>query len=90
MNNIVRTAISPPILAARWGIKPEKVIAWIRSGELRAFNAARRRGGRPRYLIFEADIEDFTRRRAIVSSAQTSRPPRRIRKNINQHIIEFF
>lgn len=37
----VRTKLSPPELAKRWGIDPAKVIAWIHSGELRAINARR-------------------------------------------------
>ncbi len=30
-----RTKISPPDLAARWGIDAHKILSWIRSGELR-------------------------------------------------------
>jgi hypothetical protein len=32
---IERTELTPPEVAARWGVAPEKILAWIRSGELR-------------------------------------------------------
>lgn len=90
MKNVERTAITPPELARRWGVSIEKVHRWINTGQLRAFNAATNRGGRPRYRIFESDIEEFVSRRATTSSAQTSRPPRRFRKNNGRDIIQFF
>lgn len=59
------TKFTPPQLARLWGIGYDKVVAWIRSGELRAINAATTPGGRPRYLIDEADIKSFELRRAV-------------------------
>jgi excisionase family DNA binding protein len=70
----VRTKISPPELARRWGISVDKVRAWIRSGELRAVNAARRPGGRPRWLIGLEDLEAFERRRSAPRPAPARRP----------------
>src|SRR5437660_5835359 len=43
-----KVKLTPPEVAKMWGITPEKVIAFIRSGELRAINVATRLGGRPR------------------------------------------
>lgn len=48
----------------REGVAAGKVLAWIRSGELRAFDAALRAGGRHRYLIDEADVLAFEAPRA--------------------------
>ncbi|MFV1968387.1 MAG: helix-turn-helix domain-containing protein, partial [Pirellulaceae bacterium] len=74
---VTRTKLTPPELASRWGISPEKVVAWVRSGELRAIDASTRRGGRPRYLIDISDVEAFERRRAVAppppSSTRTHR-----------------
>jgi excisionase family DNA binding protein len=39
---------TPPEIARRLGVGPEKVLAWIRSGELAAVNLATTRHGRPR------------------------------------------
>ncbi len=60
-----RTKWTPPEIARRWGISPEKVVGWIRSGELKAMNAATRIGGRPRYLIDARDLEAFELRRSV-------------------------
>lgn len=59
------TAITPPQLAKLWGIDPAKVLTWIRSGELSAFNGAASTATRPRYLITQQAIEDFQKRRAV-------------------------
>jgi hypothetical protein len=80
-----RQKISPPELAARWGIDPAKVIAWIRAGELRAIDASTHPGGRPRYLIDVADILIFEQRR---SATPAPAAPRRRRKP--EGVIEFF
>jgi hypothetical protein len=36
--------LTPPELARRWRVKPERVIVWIKSGELRAFDVSSRPG----------------------------------------------
>jgi excisionase family DNA binding protein len=54
-----RIKLTPPQLARRLGVKPDKILTWIRTGELRAVNLATRRDGRPRWLIDEADIAVF-------------------------------
>ena len=75
---VARTVVSPPKLAKRWGIDPEKVLGWVRSGELKAFDASAVQGGRPRYLIDEADIADFVRRRTVSATPKSViRRPRR-------------
>jgi hypothetical protein len=81
-----RSKLTPPEIARDWGISPAKVIAWIQSGELRAFNAATSATGRPRYLVDRTDLEEFTARR---SAAPTPRAqPRRRRQPPD--MIEFF
>jgi excisionase family DNA binding protein len=69
-----RTKLTPPEVAARYGISPDKVLAWIRAGELRAVNIATRPTGKPRWLIDEADLAAFeTRRTAQVVPVVTPR-----------------
>ncbi len=36
MMTILRTKLTPPQLGKLWGISPDKIVAFIRSGELRA------------------------------------------------------
>jgi Helix-turn-helix domain len=67
-----RTKLTPPQLAAEWGIEPEKIIGWIRAGELRAVNVASRADGkRARWLIDRDDIAAFE---AARSSKPAPRP----------------
>jgi excisionase family DNA binding protein len=80
-----RQKITPPEVAARWGVSPDKVLAWIRDGELRAINAATRPGGRPRWLIDLADLAAFEQRRAGGSSPTVKR-----RRKRPGNVIEFF
>ena len=80
-------AISPPQLARRWGINPGKVLAWIKSGELRAFDVSTTPGtGKPRYRIEPSAIIEFQEKR---SGETQAKPPRRRRKSPSS-VIEFF
>lgn len=77
--------ITPPQLAREWGIDSDKVLAWIRSGELRAVNAATRPGGVPRYLIDRDDVRAFEAARAVTAPA----PSRPRRKRASGAVVEF-
>lgn len=69
--------LTPPELAKRWRIKPDRVLVLIRSGELRAFDVASRGARRPRFRIPpDAIIEFENRRNGKVEQA----PQRRRRK----------
>ena len=79
--------LTPPQLAKRWGIKPEKVIAFIRSGELRAFDISMRAGvGRPRFRIPVDAVIEFENRRAVTPPTK----PVRRRSKKPHDVIEFF
>ena len=66
------TWLTPPQLAKQLGVDAQKVLGWIRSGELRAVNVAERACLRPRWRISAEAIEEFLRRReAILRSVQT-------------------
>jgi Helix-turn-helix domain len=83
--NITRSKLTPPQVARRFGISPDKVVGWIRCGELRGVNIAAKPNGRPRYVVDEADLAAFEMRRA----AQPKPPALRRRKAIKD-VIEFF
>ncbi|HAA50434.1 MAG TPA: DNA-binding protein [Planctomycetaceae bacterium] len=65
-NDQEREKLTPPQLARKLGVGTEKVLGWIRTGELRAINGATKPGGRPRYLIDQADVELFEAARRVV------------------------
>jgi hypothetical protein len=71
-------------VAKAWGIDVNKVIAWIRSGELRAINGAKKAGGKPRYLIDLADLEAFEAARSTVPVPRSTRK-RRATENVTRY-----
>ena len=75
----VNRLLTPPEVARQWRIKHDKVLTWIRSGELRAINVATKPGGRPSYRIDPDDLKAFADRRAAV--ALPRQPKRKRRQN---------
>jgi len=67
--------ITPTELAAMWRVCVDKVLAFIKSGELQAFNVASRKSKRPRYLITKQAIEDFEKSRRARSIPPDEPPP---------------
>jgi hypothetical protein len=78
--------LTPNQFARRLGIGIHKVLAWIRSGELRAINVALNTTKRPQWSIPADAVTDFETRRAAVPVAKPAR--RRRRRDTN--VIEFF
>ncbi|MCD4728168.1 MAG: helix-turn-helix domain-containing protein [Pirellulales bacterium] len=70
--------LTPPAVAKRLAVDPAKILAWIRSGELRAVNTATTITGRPRYKISPADLAAFEAARA---AGPTPKVVRRRRKD---------
>ncbi len=68
-----------PEVAKLLHVRPDKVLAWIRSGRLRGYNVAEKEGGRPKYRIDRADLEAFTQQRAVTQPAPKGRPAGRRR-----------
>ena len=60
-----RQKFTPPEIARAWGIDPEKVLNWIRSGHLRAIDGATPGSQRPRYLIDRVDLAAFEESRTF-------------------------
>ncbi len=69
--------LRPSEIAATEGVKVEKVLSWIRSGQLLATNMATNLGGRPQWRIDPADLAAFKAARAsknMVPAAVQRRP----------------
>ena len=81
-----RTSWTPPELAREWGVSPDKILTWIRNGELPATNLATDRSRRPRYRIDAEGIAAFKAKRTVVPAPA---PTRRIRTTPS-YVIEFF
>lgn len=87
LSDLSDRTMTPPQVARRWGVNVEKVLHFVRSGELAAFNIATHVGGRPRYRIRLADVAAFEQRRAAVPVRQVARrQPRPPATNLRRFI----
>ncbi|MDA0240702.1 MAG: hypothetical protein O3A84_11850 [Proteobacteria bacterium] len=72
---------TPPELAKRWKMTPEKVIRLIRSGSLNGFDSSIVPGiGRPRFLIPPEAVADFEN--DLTRAGKVEKTVRRKRKKI--------
>ncbi|MEI6257371.1 MAG: hypothetical protein WCQ77_12080 [Planctomycetota bacterium] len=69
----------PRALAKRWHVCVDKVLRFIQTGELRAFNVASQESRRPRYRISMEEVRRFEEqtRSAAPPQAEKSLPSRR-------------
>ncbi len=70
---------TPPQLAEEFGVDADKILGWIRSGQLIAINMVATTGGRPRYRISAEEAEAFLKRRGSAPPPQSSprtKPPK--------------
>ena len=82
-----KQGFTPPALAAAWGVSRNKILNWIRTGELEAINITKDQNGRPRYIVTQQAVESFTRRRSTVQNVAT--PTRKLQVLADDE-IEFF
>lgn len=73
------TYFSPAELAAMWGVAHDKVLEFIKTGELEAFNVASKRSRRPQFKVTLAAVKAFQERRSGRDPARAvpSAEPRR-------------
>jgi excisionase family DNA binding protein len=78
-------SLTPPQVAKLWRVSPDKVLTWIRSGELRAFNVATKLGARPAYRIEPEALDEFKARRN-----PKPQPKQKRSRKPSAGVIEFF
>jgi excisionase family DNA binding protein len=74
--------------AGRLAVSPDKIRAWIRSGELVALDVSRKVGGRPRFRIDAAALLAFEERRRVRPQSRVSRRLRA--RSTPKDVIQFF
>lgn len=82
-----RKVKTPPEFAEDMRVKPEKVVGWIRSGELEAVDVANEGSSRPRFRITPEAIEAFLKRRRTTKPAAKTTAPRR--RKASSDVVEF-
>ena len=68
--------LTPPQVAKRLRVSPEKVIHWIRTGKLAGINIAES-ALRPRFRVSAESLEAFEVARAVIPPTKTPRRPKR-------------
>ncbi len=81
-----RKFYTPPQLGEELGVGESKPRKWIESGELPATNLATSRGGKPRWRISSADVDEFLAARA----SQPPPPKATKRRKSAVDVIKFF
>ena len=82
---------TPRALAKHWGVHVDKVLRFIHTGELPAFNAASRQSKRPRYRISFDAVRDFeTAHAACPAGPQKTEPPRRKKRSDTAAVHNYF
>jgi hypothetical protein len=76
--------LSPPAVARLVGVTPEKIIALIRNGEMRAIDVATRGSRRPRYRVRPEDLELWARGRQAVPAPTPPAPRRRRQSGVKE------
>jgi hypothetical protein len=64
-------------LARRWRVGEDKIHAFIRKGELIAFNVATELSGRPQWRIAPEEVQRFEKRRSSAPVPKSARRHRR-------------
>ena len=78
---LIEQYLTPPQLAARWGVKADKVIALIHRNELKAVNLALDGNGqRPRWKISIEEVRRFEESRS--NKPPEPKPKRRRRREV--------
>jgi excisionase family DNA binding protein len=79
-----RHGITPREVARLLRVSPDRVRAWIRSGQLGAINTAPARCGRPRFVVLPHHLEAFEQARR---AGPPPKPPLRRRE---MHQIDYY
>jgi hypothetical protein len=74
----------PRDLCRRWRVGLDKIMVWIRRGELRALDMSSSRSGRPRFVVTAEMVAEFEARRA------TTPPPKPVRRKKRTDEVDFY
>ena len=77
--------LSPPTIARQLGVKAERVVGWIKAGQLRGFNLAEPGSRRPRYKVDPIDLQAFLNKKAVTAMPKAAR-----RRRQPAGVTEFF
>jgi transposase len=73
--------LTPNELAKILRVSPDRVRAWIRSGQLGAINTAVTRCGKPRFVILPKHLEEFEQKQRVSPPPKPAKRPKRKPRN---------
>lgn len=68
-----QVGLTPRELATVLRVSPDKILHWIKTGELRALNTSSAQCRKPRFVILPCHVADFEQRRLATPSPKKSR-----------------
>ena len=88
---VAPTFYTPRALAKHWGVHVDKVLRFIHTGELSAFNAASHKSTRPRYRISVDAVREFeTAHAACPAGQRKTELPRRKKRSDAAAVHRYF
>jgi transposase len=84
-DHIPRRGLTTREVAKRYRVSNNKIIDWIRNGQMRAINTASVLSAKPRFVIPPEALVEFERSR---NAAEPTPPPRRRRKR--SYKVDYF
>jgi excisionase family DNA binding protein len=79
-----RHGLTPREVARLLRVSPDRVRAWIASGELGAIDTARHRCGRPRYVVLPHHLA------ALEAARRAGPPPRPPRRRSRPCLVDYY
>jgi hypothetical protein len=81
----METFLTPPTIAKRLGTNPDRVLHWIRTGELKAFNTSITQR-RARWKVSPSDLQQFLDRRSNQVHVKPERKLRRVPVVVKRYV----
>lgn len=81
--------LTPPEIAEQFGVKADTVRDWIRSGDLKAVNVAKK-GQRPIFKVAQTWLDEFVAARMVEAAPKTSRRRKKSPEARDPSFIEYY
>jgi len=83
---VTEKRFTPREISESYSVTVDVVLAWIKSGQLRAVDVSRAAGGKPRWRIDPADLAAFEARRSSVPLPKPARRRRRSDRPVKRYV----
>jgi len=88
MTASIIASLTPPELARRWRVAPEKIVVMIRKGVLHGFDVSTPGSRRPRYRVNISEVISYEERRSAAAPVKAVR--RKRKKQTENSFVKYF